>query len=141
MAKRPLPQFVLLWARYPDELHPCDQGQANAWNQCAIRISLCLIDAGFQLTNYTEPRCKHGHARGAESLASYLWQQVGPPKIAKTSDQGIKNVTGKTGLVFFKDIKGFRGGIGDHIDLWNAGLTKTGDYFDSCKQTWFWPVT
>jgi hypothetical protein len=137
MAKRTLPQFVLLWSSYPTEQSPCDQ----SWdNQCAIRMSVCLTGAGFQLTNYTEPQCKHGHARGAESLANYLWKQVGRPKIATTAAQGRKNVEGKTGLLFFKDISGFRGGIGDHFDLWNSGLTKTGEYFESSKQTWFWEV-
>jgi hypothetical protein len=135
MAKRKLPQFVLMWSTYPTEIHPCDQGWEN---QCAIRMSLCLIKAGFQLTHYTEPKCKHGHARGAESLANYLWNQVGIPKIYKTADQGRKNVAGKTGLLFFKDLTGFRGGVGDHFDLWNNGLTKTGEYFDACMQTWFW---
>jgi hypothetical protein len=137
MAKRKLPHFILLWSCYPTTNTPCDQGWEN---QCAIRISLCLINAGFKLTNYTEPKCKHGHARGAESLASYLWQQIGPPKIATTKEQARKLVTDKTGFVFFKDISGFREGRGDHFDLWNSGLTKTGDYFDACKQSWFWEV-
>jgi hypothetical protein len=135
---RTLPQFTLLWLNYPKENHPCDQGWEN---QCAIRMSVSLIDSGFELTHYTEPQCKHGHARGAESLASYLWKEVGRPKIATTPDQGRKNVAGKTGLVFFKDLAGFRGGIGDHFDLWNAGLTKTGEYFDAAKQTWFWETS
>jgi hypothetical protein len=135
MAKRPLPHFVLLWIAYPTVNHPCD----GPWdNQCAIRLSLCLINAGFPLTNYTEPVCSHGHARGAESLANYLYNQVGRPKIAKTPTQGQSNVSGKNGVVFFKDITGFRGGRGDHIDVWMNGLTKTGDYFDSSKETWFW---
>lgn len=137
MAKRQLPKFVLLWTSYPTEQSPCDQ----AWeNQCAIRVSLCLVTAGFPLTNYTEPKCNHGHARGAESLANYLWKQLGPPKIATTAAQGRKNVAGKKGLVFFKDIAGFRNGRGDHFDLWNGTLTKTGEYFDFCKQSWFWEV-
>ena len=135
MAKRKLPQFVLLWASYPNELHPCDQGWTH---QCAIRMSVCLTDAGFKLTHYTDPRCKHGHARGAEGLANYLWTQVGPPRIAKTAEQARRNVASKTGLIFFKDILGFRDGEGDHFDLWNDGLTKTGEYLDSSKQIWFW---
>ena len=145
MGKRALPLFSNLWTNYPKENHPCDQKKADgteAWsNQCAIRMSLCLIDSGFQLTNYSEPKCKHGHARGAESLANYLWKQAGPPKIAKTADAGWKNVKNKTGLVFFKDIAGFRGGIGDHFDLWDGTTTKTGQYFDTCKQSWFWEAS
>jgi hypothetical protein len=135
MPRRVLPSFNLLWSSYPTELHPCDQAWAN---QCAIRMSISLIGAGFPLTNYNEPRCRHNHARGAEALASYLWNQVGPPKIAETGAQGRSNVLGKTGLVFFKDLPGFRGGVGDHFDLWINGQTKTGEYFDPCKQSWFW---
>ena len=101
MAKRTLPNFLSLWSSYPNEQHPCDQGWSN---QCAIRMSVCLINAGFQLTKYTEPKCKHGHARGAESLATYLWHQVGRPKISKTASETRTTVGGKTGLLFFKDI-------------------------------------
>lgn len=138
MAKRTLPNFLSLWSSYPTEQKPCDQG----WdNQCAIRMSVCLINAGFDLAKYTEPKCKHGHARGDESLANYLWNQVGRPKVSKTASETRATVGGKTGLLFFKDITGFRGGIGDHFDLWNNGTTKTGEYIDSCKQTWFWEVS
>jgi hypothetical protein len=138
MAKRKLPVFTTLWSNYPTEQAPCDQGWGN---QCAIRMSVCLEDSGFNLTNYTEPKCKHGHARGAESLGNYLWRQVGRPKIAKNAADGWANVAGKKGIVVFKDITGFREGRGDHTDLWNAGTTKTGEYFDSCKQSWFWEIT
>lgn len=144
MPKRKLPPFVSLWANYPSDIHPCNQTNTDGtktWsNQCAIRMSLTLISSGFHLTNYTEPKCKHGHARGAESLANYLLSQAGMPKIAKTAEAGKKNVAGKKGLVFFKDITGFRGGLGDHFDLWDGASTKTGEYFDSCKQSWFWEV-
>lgn len=99
MAKRTLPNFLSLWSSYPTEQHPCNQGWEN---QCAIRMSVCLIGAGFDLTKYTEPKCKHGHARGAESLANYLWNQVGRPKISKTADETRATVGGKTGLLFSK---------------------------------------
>lgn len=104
-------------------------------------MSICLIDSGFQLMGYTDPMCEHGHARGAESLANYLWKQVGRPKIATSADQGRKNAIEKTGLIFFKDIVGFRDDIGDHIDLWSYGITPVGKtYFDRCEQSWFWEV-
>ena len=66
---------------------------------------------------------------------------MGRPKISKTASATRIAVGGKTGLLFFKDITGFRGGVGDHFDLWNNGATKTGEYIDSCKQTWFWEVS
>ena len=104
-------------------------------------MSITLINAGFPLTNYTEPVCKHKHARGAESLATYLWRQVGRPQIATTSAAAWTMVNSKKGLIFFKDIAGFRDGIGDHFDCWNAGITKTGEYIDHSKQVWFWEAT
>ena len=104
-------------------------------------MSIALEKAGFPLRNYTEPKCKHGHARGAESLANYLRNKIGRPKISTTADDGIKGTAGKTGIVFFKDIMGFREGRGDHIDLWDGSTTKTGSYFDVCKQIWFYELT
>jgi hypothetical protein len=140
MAKRSFPKFNQLWLCYPSNNQPCDQKKAdgtNAWdNQCAIRVSITLEKAGFALPDYTDTKCKHGHARGAESLANYLWKQVGRPDTnCKKSD-----VIGKKGILFFKDITGFRGGMGDHIDLWNGSKTQTGEYFNICKSTWFWEI-
>jgi hypothetical protein len=131
------PNFSLLWTAYPSDRSPCDQGWAN---QCAIRLSVALEGAGAKLAGYTEPRCKHGHARGAESLAQYLVKHYGMPVIKKNAGDARVAVANKTGIVFFKDIAGFRGGIGDHIDLWKNDVTKTGEYFGSCKQTWFWSL-
>ena len=137
MARRTAPRFNLLLDSYPSENAPCDQG----WdNQCAIRVSVALVDAGFKLTNYTDPLCKHGHARGAESLANYLWKQIGPPKILKDAAKAKAHTKSKTGIVFFRNITGFRGGLGDHIDLWNQSATITGEYFDVSAETWFWSI-
>lgn len=137
MADRSLPDFDALWNAYPARRSPCRQEKPDGslrWpNQCAIRLSIALEGAGFDLTNYTDPKCAHGHARGAESLANYLWKQVGPP-----DDTSFESDDTKKGLVFFKNLRGFRGGQGDHIDLWNEGTTKTGEYFDSADTVWFW---
>lgn len=46
-------------------------------------MSVALIGAGFALTGYRDPLCRHGHARGAESLASYLSRVVQIPRKAK----------------------------------------------------------
>lgn len=137
MAVRHLPTFSTLLDKYPEEQRPCDQGWEN---QCAIRLSVALTDAGFKLTEYRDPLCKHHHARGAESLASYLRHQVGRPKIYTNAGDARAGIRDKTGIVFFKDITGFRGGRGDHIDLWDGRAAVTGEYFDACVQTWFWLV-
>ena len=139
--RRSLPGFSQLWAAYPSQIKPCDQTLRDgslAWaNQCAIRLSIALERAGFPLTGYTDPTLKHGHARGAESLANYLWGQVGPPGDQSTETSEIQ---GKRGNVFFRNIAGFRGGIGDHIDLWNLNRTQTGEYFQISKAVWFWEL-
>jgi hypothetical protein len=137
MDRRAPPRFKTLLDKYPDESAPCDQG----WdNQCAIRVSIALVDAGFHLTGYTDPLCKHGHARGAESLANYLWKQLRAPVIRKDAGKAKGLVKDKTGIVFFRNITGFRGGLGDHIDLWDRSATMTGQYFDVCAETWFWQI-
>ena len=64
------PSFINLWNSYPLESSPCD----GPWdNQCAIRMSLTLNAESTLKVNkntYSEPKCKHEHARGAESLAN-----------------------------------------------------------------------
>jgi hypothetical protein len=131
------PNFSMLWSSYPTDRSPCDQAYQN---QCAIRLSIALAGGGMRLTGYKEPQCKHGHARGAESLAQYLTKQWGRPIIKVGEAAARSAISMKTGVVFFKDISGFRGGVGDHIDLWNFDKTKTGEYFDIAKQTWFWQL-
>lgn len=122
---------------YPTELHPCD----GPWdNQCAIRVSIALQGANFDLSTYTDPTCAHGHARGAESLANFLWRQIARPQIYTSSTSFRETARSIRGIVFFKDISGFRGGTGDHIDLWDKGQTKTGEYASLSRQVWFWEL-
>jgi hypothetical protein len=126
--------FGVLETNYPSDYHPCSDG----WdNQCALRMSVALDASGFDFSSYTDPKCSHGHARGAESLANHLWRVWGRPQIYKSG--GKAALSGKSGVVFFKDIAGFRNGVGDHIDLWNGMRTMTGEYFSYCKQVWFFP--
>jgi len=129
-------QFAELESNYPSTTAPCD----GPWsNQCAIRMSIALEGAGFSFGDYSDPKCAHGHARGAESLANHLWHKLGAPRIYKSG--GKSALATKQGIVLFKDIAGFRNGIGDHIDLWRGPLgTMTGEYFSYCKQVWFYAV-
>jgi len=73
------PSFARLWALYPTNIDPSNRTPCNGpWgNQCAIRMSICLnAEKSIQInsTTYSEPKCSHGHARGAESLANWLWK-------------------------------------------------------------------
>lgn len=139
------PAFINLWNNYPTEQQPCDGG----WdNQCAIRMSLTL-NAERSITidrnTYPEPKCAHGHARGAESLANWLWRNhLGRPQIFTDGAAAKRTLNERTGIIFFKDCF-TRGGetraTGDHIDLWNRGLTKTyDDPANRAAQVWFWEL-
>ncbi|MCQ3001637.1 type VI secretion system amidase effector protein Tae4 [Pseudomonas syringae] len=145
------PSFINLWNGYPPYPGPaaCD----GPWsNQCAIRMSIALCAERTLPVNsstYTEPRCSHGHARGAESLANWLWKkkQLGPPKIYTNSPADRLSLINKTGIIFYKDFyyqpnDPDGSPSGDHIDLWNRGLTasKGSDYFVRAKAVWFWEL-
>ncbi|MEG5264125.1 type VI secretion system amidase effector protein Tae4 [Pseudomonas sp. JDS28PS106] len=146
------PSFINLWNQYPP--HPGAPACDGPWpNQCAIRLSIALCNERTLPVNsstYTEPRCAHGHARGAESLANWLWkrQQLGPPKVYGNSAAERTGLLGKTGIIFFKDFYYQETDpdgrpSGDHIDLWNRGVTASsgGDYFFRAKAVWFWELT
>jgi hypothetical protein len=101
-------------------------------------MSISLIGAGFTLGGYTEPRCRHGHARGAESLAQFLSRSARPERLPSAVAQN--SVAGRTGILSFRNLTGFRGGQGDHIDVWDGSASKTGAYFSTSQEVWFWPV-
>ena len=135
-----IPTFAVLWRNYP-------QGKiagacAQHTHQCAIKMSAALAKSCFTLKGYKDATCKANgvvHARGAESLANYLsWKMFKPLKQPFYCARSA--VKGKTGIIFFQNITGFRGGEGDHIDLWNGSETKSGQYFKSCSWVWFWAL-
>ena len=139
------PSFSKLWENYPKENKPCDQGWGN---QCAIRMSVTLNAEGTIKVNkdtYSEPKCKHGHARGAESLANWLWKKhLNRPQIFTSTTTAKEKLKDKTGIIFFKDCftrPGETGQHGDHIDVWKRGSTKTyDDPNGKSKQVWFWDL-
>jgi hypothetical protein len=141
----PKPGFINLWSNYPTVSAPCD----GPWdNQCAIRLSLTLNAEKTLIVSrstYTEPTCAHGHARGAESLANWLYKKIGRPKIYTDPGAAKIALSAKTGIIFFKDCFTRAGETkrrGDHIDLWNKGTTKTyDDPSNNSAQVWFWELT
>jgi hypothetical protein len=94
---------------------------------------------------YSEPKCAHGHARGAESLANWLWKKLGRPKIFTDGAEAKLKLNEATGIIFFKDCftrSGETTRAGDHIDLWNKGKTKTySDPANKSAQLWFWELS
>lgn len=139
------PVFTQLWSNYPTVMDPCD----GPWgNQCAIRMSIALNGEGtitISKKTYSEPRCAHEHARGAESLANHLWKKIGRPRIYTDGAKAKVSVAGKNGIIFFKDCftrTGETAARGDHIDLWRLGTTKGyNDPGNHAKQVWFWDLT
>lgn len=146
------PSFINLWNHYvqlrvdhPDD-SPCD----GPWdNQCAIRMSIVLNKEGsitIDQNTYSEPKCAHGHARGAESLAGWLWKHhLKRPTIYTSPAAGKRALQTKQGILFFKDCFTRSGETvrrGDHIDLWHKGLVQTyDDPGNKSSQLWFWELT
>lgn len=127
-------QFAELSTHYPSEQYPC----ADGWdNQCAIRMSIALEGAGLSLADYHAHTCSHGHARGAEALASYLRNRLGRPQVFANPSSAKASLRSRRGIIFFKDITDFHNGTGDHIDLWDGSSTRRGQYFSRCRQAWF----
>ena len=139
------PSFINLWNGYPKENDPCD----GSWNnQCAIRMSIALnaeMSIKVNKSTYSEPKCSHGHARGAESLANWLWKyHLKRPNRYTDGAQCKLTLQSKNGIIFFKDCftrAGDTKRLGDHIDLWNKGLTKGyNDPANKASQIWFWEL-
>jgi len=140
-----IPSFTALWQAYPSTQRPCNDTNRNgseSWpNQCAIRLSIALESAGLSLGTFSDPKCSHGHARGAEPLANFLHRAIAYPTKSALVTQARTSVSGKRGIVFFRNLARFRGGDGDHIDLWNGSSTQSGEYFDIATEVWFWELT
>lgn len=130
--------------------------QQSYSNQCAVRMSRAAIKSGIDFSDYPDPTCKGegsflglSYARGAESLANYFWVKFGKNKSRKVylTNRNTQKATTvrnslktKKGIIFFRNIDGFRGGIGDHIDLWDGNQTTGGEYFDTSTEVWFWEI-
>lgn len=136
------PSFALLWSQYPSISNPCTE----AWkNQCAIRLSIALVQSGMDLDGYSDPKCGHGHARGAESLANWLWREhLGSPSRWYSAATGKAAIGGRVGIIFFKDCftrEGESEAVGDHIDLWNRNQTRGfQDPYNRSREVWFWAL-
>lgn len=144
--------FSKLWASHPalkGIINPCTtDGNINFSNQCAIRMGVCLKDAGVDISSFSGARCYPGHGHGrahilrAEELAAWLETQkkhFGVPRKQKNvKSADFKN---KKGIVLLKNFWG-PGNQGDHIDLWNGVMMTRGApaYFARSKEVWFWEL-
>ena len=145
------PSYARLAASYPTESEPCKEtdltGQEKWQNQCAIRLSIALngertlkVDSA----TYTEPTCKHGHARGAQELANWLKadKRLGLPN-TYSPKSAAKSLAGKQGIVFIKNcFTRPDGTAGDHIDLWDGVALKSvpNGLLNKGTEIWFWEL-
>jgi len=141
------PSFINLWNAYPKVASPCD----GDWgNQCAIRMSIALngeMTLKVNKATYSNPMCAHGHARGAQSLADWLETRLFYPTKTGGGARDRQAFATKTGIIFYKDCfprdgQAYENRTGDHIDLWNRGVTRGFD--DSgyaSREVWFWELT
>ena len=130
--------FSKLWKNYPpdnaDGSHAAPSSDSYAKNQCAIRLSVSLEKSGFNLSGYTDPLTSEGYARGAKSLADYLWREIGRPSIMSVSDFS-SSMSGSRGIFF--ELKATPNDT-SHIDLNNYGQTGSGFYSGGVKEIWYW---
>ena len=125
--------FFELWNAYPNKKPYLDQKTGEVPqgydNQCAIKVSLALHGAGFDLADFRGANVFVRHVKAAvraEELARWLkFQQIEglslPESIA--GDDWQKRIKGRTGILFFADYwlrPGEKTPSGDHIDLWNG---------------------
>jgi hypothetical protein len=141
--------FQDLWDAYPTEHDPCQKTDGTPYHdhQCAIRMGVCLANAGYNLTSCPAMRCWHGHGRRhiikSQELANWL--------VTRTKDLGAtltrrRNVTHNDytkvkGIVFFQHFWGDNH-QGNHIDLWDGKVTRTGasSDFSESEAVWFWEL-
>lgn len=141
--KRDWQTFIALWDAYPWPLSN-KYSTGGYVNECAIRMSIAIekvVPTFFK--NYTEPKSPEGWARGAESLAVFIWRRhLGRPKIYKGSPSFRTGSKNASGIVFYKDCftrAGQKRKLGDHIDLWSGGATMGfRDPDGDSEQVWFW---
>jgi len=165
--------FADLWDRHPTNLGnqtPCrTDGVANFVNQCAIRMGVCLRDAGVTPDRINGAiTCRYarntGHDDGdmhyirAKELANALrGARIDglSPTIELTNPANFASeLDGRTGIIFFNGYwwrtSDTTRPTGDHIDLWNGWRTTAkmllpwfgwlGGY-EKSGEIWFWEVS
>jgi RHS repeat-associated protein len=137
---REFPAFETLWLNYPHDIvegeHQHPSSNPKYGNQCAIRMSDCLIKSGVLLTNYPKNDLDEDNqkwALTANRLKYYLSQNFkGVEKMTQAKFE--EEYWDKTGIIYLKPPPG---GVG-HIDLFNKGETGSGYY--EASQIWFWEI-
>ena len=163
------PSWRLMERGYEDfkaDRFPC---KAGVTNQCAVRMSVALGRAGFDLEGFSPPQRVHRnrpecqlswpHVLGAEELMRFLEEALSLPRpeTLQAGRGGVRRGTlsGRRGIIYFNNCFAREAGgaqTGDHIDLWNGtnyyneifggGATgaDVGPLFDRCNWIRFFPL-
>jgi len=146
-------KFKNLWLWHPANrgvINPCTtNGKVNFENQCAIRMSECLLKSGVNMGSFTGAKCYPGHKHNqshvlrAEELAKWMKLKplfFGDVEIKKNVNSSY--LSDKKGIIFLLNFWG-AGNQGDHIDLWNGSKMTRGapEYFSAAQEVWFWEIT
>ena len=143
--------FEQLWSNLPSgSQFPCDQSKYG--NQCAIRMSVALQQAGVDVKNCPAVKCDYHlnehksikHFLRAQELANWfkrsgLFGKTHEYTRTELNRLGAQTVfQNRKGIIFIQD--GW--GPTDHIDLWNGRIIKNGgaDYLDKGISLWFWDI-
>lgn len=145
-------KFSKLWVNHPavkGDFNPCtSEDVVNYKNQSAIRMGICLMEAGISLGNFIGEKClpEHNHDQShilhPEELANWLESEKAlfgvPTKNKRVRSSQYKR---KKGIVLLKNYWS-NGCLCNHIDLWNGNIMTYGAavYFTSSKEIWFWEM-
>jgi len=148
--------FQELWRNYPKHRlkHIDPKTEETIFNNhCAINVSHSLYHCNVFSKGFKGTKCwrcptpnaknKGIHAIRAQELAAHLKRKpfLGCLKVKKFSGKEFKEkVSGKTGIIFFKDYwqrEGESGRTGDHIDLWNKNELASIGFFATWARTTF----
>lgn len=123
-------QKILRCYPKPYSIKPCTDGH---YNQCAIRMSMALNNAGIKLAEVKnvsnlggKSYCTHGHVLGAYNLKEHIkkmnfWQNEST--FDGTKQKNIKGLLkNKTGILYFENFieDNSRTQAAKHIEVWNG---------------------
>ena len=135
------PSFATLNLNYPHDIngeHQHPSSNPKYHNQCAIRMSDCLIKSGVSLTGYPTDDLDVDFGKWAltaNRLKYYISQNNGNYVKMSQSNFESSKYWNQTGIIYIAPPPG---GVG-HIDIFE-GNGKTGSGYYLGSEIWFWPI-
>ena len=143
------PEELYQWIGYPEHVN-----NPNFENTCAIRMSLCLLGAGFPNPGTYPIRAGNYKGRALETrqraLSHWLLRHLGQPE-KFLGDKAYNGIGKRHGVVSFFSIYGDERPQGhiaiiapDRHNLYlRCGMERDDDSsgcFWTSRETWFWPL-